>query len=313
MILMVKSEDDYVKKRIDSVLNGYVDASDTESVYESKKSRLGKEILDRILEEDEDLGGVYSETTGSQGSGKTSTNLAFCLEYMTRYPQDRCFWSSTYNAPLQFVKLGLDRVHFMVLEGSGVQFKDRKRYGIDVDVDVTYFKDFDELWEKSIPGKCNAVFFGDRKIWRQFIKYLRRQYDWAHVFFDEFGEVASSEMKGNEWLKIRDFAEDIKEIRKCNKNIHTNTQAVSDIDYRVRRKLMIRIFLPGAKADSKSTVYQKAINNLKVDREKGNMAYVDYDGKFGVTRFRNVFKPLKDMSWEARVMGDDDIAKIKTG
>ena len=42
---------DKVQKQIEAVLDGYDEASGTETVFESKKSRLGKEILQRILDE----------------------------------------------------------------------------------------------------------------------------------------------------------------------------------------------------------------------------------------------------------------------
>jgi hypothetical protein len=143
----------------------------------------------------------------------------------------------------------------------------------------------------------------------EYIFYLRSKYEWSHVFFDEFGEVCPSDRAGELWKRIRKFSEDIKEVRKCNKNVHTNTQTTTDIDYRVRRKLMIRIFLPGARTDGKTRVYQKAVDKLIKDPVNGNMAYLEWDGRFGITRFRDIFKPLPSRSWEARIIGgvkDDD-------
>ncbi len=63
---------------------------------------------------------------------------------------------------------------------------------------------------------------------------------------------------------------------------------------------MLRIFLPGAMSSKNSRISQEAIDNLEINTSKGNEAYVEYSGKFGKTRFKNIYKPSK-MSWEARV------------
>jgi len=298
------------EEQLDELLDVYDDKEEVESGMVSKQHRIGRSIVERMLLEDDEMGGVYTEATGSQGSAKTSVNLAFASDIMKVHPNDKIFWSSTHNAPLQFLKLEDKDWHFMKWTDARVEFRDRERDGLELDLPVTEFGDFNELWSRAKPGKVNAVFFGDRMIWRKFIGFLRSKYEWSHVFFDEFGEVAPSEQQGDAWREIRKFSEDMKEVRKCNKNIFTNTQSTTDIDYRVRRKLMIRIFLPGAKADSKTRIYQKAIDNLKKDRIRGNQAYVDYDGSFGVVRFRDIFVPRKGRNWEAR-LGDEKFGKIQ--
>ena len=66
---------------------------------------------------------------------------------------------------------------------------------------------------------------------------------------------------------------------------------------------MIKIFLPGARADSQSRVTQRAIDNLDRDPVKGNYAYLDDGGTFGRVRFTEIYKPIPGLSWEARVNG----------
>ena len=104
------------------------------------------------------------------------------------------------------------------------------------------------------------------------------------------------------WKKIKDFSETVKEIRKCNINLFTNTQTITDIDYRVRRKLMVKVFLPGAIRDPTSRVTQRAIDNLRRDPINGNNAYIDAGGLFGGVKFPRIFKPSKKLSWEARII-----------
>lgn len=86
-------------------------------------------------------------------------------------------------------------------------------------------------------------------------------------------------------------------------NVHTNTQSVADIDFRVRSKVMIRIYLPGARRENVSRITQLALDNLEESIKLGNQAYLEMGGKFGTTRFKDIYKPDPRMQWEARING----------
>jgi len=264
-----------------------------------------RRILERIHSHNEELGGVFVEITGAQGAGKTSVMLSFMSYMLKHHPEDKIFWSSSYEAPLQFLKIGdLNKIKILVKERSGVRFYNRKTGEEVTDkLDITYFKTLEEAYRVSEPGLCNAVFFGKRTTWMDFIRLMRRSDDWKHVFIDEFGEVAPSDQKGYMWKKIGEFSETVKEVRKCNINLIVNTQTVTDVDYRVRRKVMIKIFLPGARADPQSRVSQRAIDNLQRDPINGNWAYIDDGGLFGRVQFTEIYKPIPELSWEAVVDG----------
>ena len=269
----------------------------------SKSEINAQRILKRCHVHDLDSGGVFSLVTGSQGSAKTSVLLSF-VDYTTKHhSKEKIFWSSCYNAPLQFVKLGADKFHIMVKKDSGVTFHNRSARLKQIFPDVTYFQDLDTLYDKALPGVCNAVFFGDRNKWMGFIHYLRSVGEWSHVYIDELSEITPAFTSGKLWKLIRDCAIDMKETRKCMMNIHTNTQSISDIDHRVLSKIMIRFYLPGAREYTYSRIRQTAIDNLNEDPIHGNEAYLEYSGKFGKTVFCDIYKPIKGMQWEARVDG----------
>ena len=266
------------------------------------KSQINAErILRRIHVHDLDSGGVFTEITGSQGSGKTSAMLSFMDYTMKHYPEEKIFWSSCYNAPLQFLKIGSGKFHIMVKKGSGVTFHDRGKKLEQIHPEVIYFKDYKDLYEKAEPGICNAVFFGDRMRWMEYLHHLRSVGEWCHVYIDELSEISPAFSSGRTWKRIKDFAIDLKEVRKCMMNVHTNTQSVSDIDHRVRTKIMVKVYLPGARKDNVSRITQTAIDNLGEDPVHGNEAYLEFSGKFGKTVFRDIFKPIQGMQWEARV------------
>jgi len=137
-----------------------------------------------------------------------------------------------------------------------------------------------------------------------FIHYLRSIGEWSHTYIDELSEIAPAFTGGELWHKIHQFSVNAKEIRKCMMNVHTNTQSVSDIDHRVRSKVMVKIYLPGARSDNISRISQRAIDNLDEDNINGNAAYLEYSGKFGKTVFKDIFKPVPGFAWEARANGN---------
>lgn len=82
-------------------------------------------------------------------------------------------------------------------------------------------------------------------------------------------------------------------------NVHTNSQSVSDIDPRVRSKVMLKIYLPGARSGEESRITQRAIDNLIENNTTGNQAYLEFSGKFGRTFFTDIYKPDRNIQWEA--------------
>jgi len=274
-----------------------------EAVVVTKSEIVAERILKRIHVHDVDVGGVFTEITGSQGSGKTSVLLSFMDYTMKQYPDEKIFWSSCYNAPLQFVKIGKERFHVMVKQDSGVRFYDRGNKLTRIELPVTFFSDYHDLYDKTLPGTCNAVFFGDRFRWMEFLHHLRSVGEWCHIYIDEISEICPSFTCGKLWHRIGEFSMDLKEVRKCMMNVHMNTQSVSDIDHRVRTKVMVKVYMPGAHADTISRITQVAIDNLEEDSLHGNEAYLEYSGKFGRTRFKDIYRPIPGLQWEARIDG----------
>lgn len=267
----------------------------------SKSEIHAERILRRCHIHDMDAGGVFSLISGSQGSAKTSVMLSFMDYTKQHHPSEKIFFSNCYNAPLQFVKVGRGNFNIMLKKDSKVSFHDRNDKLREIHPEVTYFKDYSDCYNKALPGTCNAVFFGNRMKWMDFIHFLRGVGEWVHIYVDELSEISPQFTSGKTFHKIGEFAADLKEVRKCMMNLHTNSQSISDIDHRVRSKVMIRIYMPGARAENVSRIKQTALDNLNEDPTGGNEAYLEYSGKFGKTVFRDIYKPVSGMHWEARV------------
>lgn len=267
---------------------------DVEVEQQTKSEQYSRWVIKRIHKHDKDAGGIVSIITGAQGSGKTGTLLSFAVYTINNYPNEKVFWSNTFDAPIQTLKLpDQSKVHYLIEKDKGIVFRDRNRRLKDISSTINYdeFTTMDELYDKAKPGKVNVVFFANRMDWMQFIRYLRSAGEWVHIYIDELSEIAPAFQKGKYWKKIEDFSKDLKEARKCMMNVHTTTQATQDIDHRILTKVMLFIYLPGAHTYKYGRVTQHAIDNLDEDHINGNSAYVEYSGKFGKTRFRDIFKP----------------------
>jgi len=281
--------------------------NDEELLTDKKKSRpltksevISRRILSQIHRPTLDSGGTFSVITGSPGSAKTSTMLSFCDYAMRHHPKHKLFFSNSYGVPLQFVKLGADCFDILVKEGSNVSFHDRSNRRKQIYPQITEFKDFEECYELARPGRLNAVFFGDRYLQMDFLHFLLSVGEWKHYFVDEIGEIAPAFTSGEWFHKIGQFALDLKECRKTLTSYCCNTQSIPGIDHRVIAVIMVKIYLPGARASKNGRVTQRAIDNLKIDQVNGNQAYLEAYGQFGKTTFKNIFSPSSQMLWEAK-------------
>jgi len=258
----------------------------------SKLEIIGMELLKRIHLHDYDSGGVFTLTTGAQGSAKSAILLSFTDYTIKHHPNEKIFWSECYKAPLQIFKLKTKKYDFYIKEDTHLIFRERNKKLEQKKIPYTFFKTYDELYELSKPGRANVVFFGNRLYWMDYIEYLLEIGEWTHIFIDEFSEICPAYQSGDMWKRIKDFSNmKLKDIRKCMLNVHTNTQQPPNIDDSARKQVMINIFLPGARPGKNSRVMQKAVDNLTQDKVYGNSAYLDSSGKFGRTQFTDIYKP----------------------
>ena len=290
----------------------------------SKLEVIGSRITNRMLGRNKDYGGILTEVTGAQGSSKTGALLSFSTHTMRLHPKEKIFWREQYDAPLQIFKLGNGNFHFLVQKESKVVFRDRDNRLKHIKLpNVSYFEsipvykegldkdgkkildhtkpDFDDLWKKAIPGKVNVVFFGNPNEWMDFIHRLRNVGEWTNVFIDEMADICPAVNSDSLYKRIRDFAGDLGAVRRCMINVMYNTQTAQDVDWKIRKKVMLKIFLPGAITDTASRVTQRAIDNLKRDSIHGNEAYLDMGGEFGKIQFTNIFRPNPKYHIEAHV------------
>jgi len=260
-------------------------------MLESTPEIMGKKIMDRTIDRNQDYGGILGELTGAQGTGKTGVLLSFTNNTMNSNPTEKIFWREQMDAPLQTFKLGLDNICFFVKSGSDVVFRDRNQRLKEIEMNPVYFRDYDELYDLAPAGKASVVFFDDDYEWMKFIHYLRGVGEWVNLFIDEMADIAPAVCKGDLYQRIMKFSNDMGAVRRCMMNCLYNTQTASDVHWTVRKKVMLKVFLPGAISDKTTRVSQKAIDNLDRNPYLGNEAYLDLGGEFGIVRFANIWKP----------------------
>lgn len=259
-------------------------------------------IMNRIRQQDKEMGGVFTESTGMQGASKTAAMLSFLEDNMIRHPDQKNFWRNTFDSPLQFTKLKPGDWELLIEKDTDITFYERKPGlpTIDLDVYTKRFSGSADLYEKATPGKCSAVFFKDETTWYKFLKYLRKTGEWSHVFLDEYGELFPANPSGVLYRMLMEASLDLGEVRKCFTNVHATTQVTSDVDYRIRGKIMIFIYFPGARVEGRGLVKQIAVNCLEMNPTKGNQAWLELrQHRYGKGRFTKIYKPKEYMDWAA--------------
>jgi len=268
---------------------------------------LGRDLLGDIFKHSKDRGGIMLECLGMPGSAKTAFILSGLCYVLEHWHEDLCFFSEVVGAPIQSFKIQQkpynQKVHLMVQEGSGIIFRNRET-GEIVDLHPTYFKDYEDCYQKAKKEFCNTVFFKkfkteklvncniDRIYWTDFIAHLNTKIGWTWVFIDEMSDLCPYGAPNPIWQSNANFGKICHDLRKCNTSLWYNTQYKSDIDPRVRSKLQARVFMPGTVVDSNTRVYQSLIDNLEEDEKEGNQCVISIAGKFGKIRVTDVFNPV---------------------
>lgn len=285
----------------------------------------GNRLLNRrLFLHNFDQGQPSSIIFGQPGGCKTAGTCSICEYFMNNHPTDKLFWRSALNAPIQFVKL--PRWHIFIEKHSGIRFFDRKT-GIDITDKLkrkkllTEFETFEELYEKAKPGICNGVFFKDLHRdgikkdegtlrWFRFIRFLLNQFEWCHVFLDEYQEMVKAGNGEKMYWEIDRHSDDVSSARKTHVGVHANCHQTSEIDWRILPSFMIAIQLFGARVYKYNMVTKHALANLSEPNERdGADAWISEGGKFGKITFDKVYK-LGDLNIAARIVSEYEHTKI---
>ena len=291
----------------------------------SRSQLEAKLFLKRIINQNEDIGAISTLTTGSPGSAKTSADCTICKQLMTKHPDSKIFWRSALNAPIQSFKL--PHWHIYIEKGSGVRLFNRySNRDVTEDLqrnnELTFFSNFDELYDISKPGVCNTVFFRDLYLrgiykdqgtlqWFRWLRYLLNREPWNYVFLDEYQELCKPNASGLLFWELEHHADDVSTARKACIGLHANCHQLSEIDYRPRNGFMLLSQMYGSRYTPSTPVSRKAISSMRrpTDRD-GAEAWFSEGGNYGLVVFKDIYVLPKGKNIVARIVPELESVKI---
>lgn len=253
----------------------------------SREELEGNRIWNLIFQRNKNFGARYLGIHGMMGSGKTSLMGQMLRRIKKTYPDEQILWREPINSPLQIRNMDVD-YQILCQENYPIQLVEIKdKEHIPIKTDITIFSDIDDLLNKIISDKVNVVYFNKNNLysWITVMDKLRLWGTWQTIFFVEFEDICPQNASGEIWHNNKLFANSSKEIRKGFVNMIYDTQNPTEIDFYVRSKTMITIYLFGSKKDPYSPVYKGAIHNLSLGQ-----GWIDEGHtRFGIIDFEPIY------------------------
>ena len=274
-------------------------------------------LMKRIFQHNDDVGAISSISTGQPGSAKTAALCSMAEYVQHEYPNDKIFWRSALNAPIQIFKLNNWHIHLQ--KGGGIRLFNRKTEKDVTDTLIeegkaSYFTDFNELYSNSQPGYVNGVFFRDLHLkgiekdkgtlnWFRFIRFLLHKSKYQYIFLDEYQEMVKSNSRGKLFWEIDEHADDVSTARKSLVALHANCHQGFELDYRVKSGFMILNQMYGSRRDPHSPVSKTALNAMKRPTIKhGAEGWLSEGSRYGNVRFKKIYVLPKGLDIEARIV-----------
>lgn len=247
---------------------------------------------------DENWGAALVGVIGGQGSVKTACCLDIIEKKMKVHPKEKVFWHDTIGSPCQYRKAKFFPYKIFVEEGFNLQFVNITKKK-DIDVDIIYFDDVDDLFYKSYYKTINVVYFKSRKSWVGFkdiyklglIDYLIKDRDWESIVFDEMESIFSADINNQTderwWDWTNEIAsEKIKECRKSRVSIVGNYHDPNAIYHSVLNKFMFHIWGFGSRP-RRTRIKQSCIDQCDMGE-----FWIDHQGsKFGKIKIKEIYNP----------------------
>jgi len=245
-----------------------------------------------------DYGGVVSLITGSPGFGKTNTMCNMAERDLEKSivlwrGKNTCQWTIFLNNGNGIVFWLHKDVDYILIDRDTGQRTDFRSYG-----EVRYWDSPDNLIRDLEKRKINVVYakhgvMKEREHlnfiddWNSiFVAMLEREYIYPiSVHFDEVEDLAP-ESKSGFYMKVMEFANNLKEFRK--NWIHFNGAAhkETEIFWVVRNKIPWTIKMKGSKPNKHSRLYKRTLQKLQTGE-----AYIEDDGRFDYVEFCFIGKP----------------------
>jgi hypothetical protein len=258
----------------------------------------GRRLTNEMIKHNNDFGGVTAIVYGSKGSGKTTLFLTLCqtvqcynkngdLEFETSIWRggDEDYWTWL---PYERTRVFIHRDDF-----NTVSFKcdeDLKEYDRSQLPQIIMYKNNKDLYSKLLRGGINVVYepttytltdrlkkmiqrrgvtgddlFKNKTIdpiiwWFEFIDWLRVNKSIEHisVFIDEADQLLPVSPSGARWHLNLWFKDIMRALRKRNISLYMACHGYTDIDGRMKPKIMFRVYMKGSCTPSESLIFKTA-------------------------------------------------------
>lgn len=239
----------------------------------------------RLLKRSRDHGGVTAIVCGRMGSGKTTFLLSkLVMPLLER--RERLYWRGSEFC--QWGYLPPDRVKLLLSPLYEYRWIDRKTGRQveldDLGVDWTWFHQIEDLLWKAEYGKLNVVYIDDLGFIEMLENLnLRPDIEWVSVFHDEIQKLAPSNVESDMWRRNKRLADALADTRKNYISFYCACQDLADVDYRILRKMMYKVYLQDARPPRGSLVWRHVPHRLALGE-----AIIE-----GSTFAKTKFQPLK--------------------
>lgn len=302
---------------------------------------IGQQHLKNFFVRDPEQGGRLALITGVQGSGKTTLMLIiakklFEKEYIVWRGRDLAQWHRFHdywknvvlfvhkNDEIEILKLPynggsatvVDDVKIIRYETPDEIIRRLRKTKINVVYEPSFYRITDEL-AYEILARCNLYISPERRkmmkssyFWFEFFFRLLRRPDrrWISVFLDEVDDIMPETPKGLQWTLQEWMKDTTKDLRKAFVSVNASTHILTNVDWRIRSKFQIRIYLKGAQIEKGSLIRNKSITQ----RLQPGMALIEW-GTYGMFTFRPLppvdydFLVRKKWTGELPKLTEDDV------
>jgi len=245
-----------------------------------------------------DFGAGLVGICGAQGSVKTAACLDIAEKKMRYNPKEIILWRETYNSPLQCNRIIDFPVKYFVEDGLELSFVNTGQKAL-IKPDITFFKDFEELYSLTKGQTLNVPFFNSNKSWTDLINFCNSNIiaggDWQTIFIDEMEglyKAGSNNQTEERWWDWMDYSgEVIKECRKSLTAVVGNYHDENLIDHRVKGKFMFFMYGFGAIVNkSKTRIYQNKVDQCS----RGEFWIAHGRHRFGYICIEKYFPPTEE-------------------
>lgn len=241
------------------------------------------------------FGGSVVGISGAQGSVKTAVCLDLVEKKLDHHNDELLFWRETLKSPMQCERL-LNHTYKVFVE---------KKYNIKflkpisktkINMDIVFFKDINDLYDKAEIGTLNVVFFSSKKSWTDLIDICNmNSATWNTIFLDEMEGLykanANNKNEDRWWDWMDGSGEVIKECRKSHTSVIGNYHDENLIDHRVKGKFMFFLYGFGAITNpSRSRVKQSMVDGCK----RGEFCIAQGRNRFGKIKIDTYYPAITD-------------------